>query len=108
MWTFLEKHKTILNGLLFAILVTLIYYCGWRDGSNDAKQQCAAERIAMQQKAQQQAFNASEKYKKTKAEQQKEKEIQYVEIEKIITRDVYRNVCLDDNGVQQLNAAITQ
>jgi hypothetical protein len=28
------------------------------------------------------------------------------QVEKVVTRDVYRNVCLDDSGVQLVNAAL--
>lgn len=49
---------------------------------------------------------SSEKYQTDKAERQEKERIQYVEVQKIVERPVYRNVCLDSDGVSVINAAI--
>lgn len=48
----------------------------------------------------------SAKYQAARAEREQKERTRYVEVQKIVTRPVYRNVCLDDDGVQVVNAAI--
>lgn len=49
---------------------------------------------------------SSEKYQTDKAERQEKERIQYVEVQKIVERPVYRNVCIDSDGLSVINAAI--
>lgn len=48
---------------------------------------------------------ASKNYQELKTEREAEQGIQYVEVEKIVDRVIYRNVCLDDDGVSAINRA---
>lgn len=46
-------------------------------------------------------------YEQVKSEQRIKVETVTREVQKIIDRPVYNNVCLDDDGLQQLNSLIT-
>jgi len=59
-------------------------------------------------KAQDKANQASADYEKLKSEQRVKNEVVIKEVQKIIDRPVYRNVCIDDDGVRQLNSLIPQ
>ena len=48
---------------------------------------------------------ASAKYQIEKTKREAEQGVQYVEVEKIVDRIVYLNVCLDDDGVSAINSA---
>lgn len=61
---------------------------------------------AKKQAHKQQAADAA--YQKHQAANAAAQRVQYVEIEKIIERPVYRNVCLDDDGLRELNRAIAR
>lgn len=49
---------------------------------------------------------AASQHSANEAKLNKDKETVYVEVEKIIERPVYRNVCIDDDGLRQLERAI--
>lgn len=49
---------------------------------------------------------SSEKYQTDKAERAEKERIRYVEVQKIVERPVYRNVCIDSDGLSVINAAI--
>lgn len=48
----------------------------------------------------------SEQYQDQKAEREEKERIRYVEVQKIVERPVYRNVCIDSDGLSVINAAI--
>ena len=48
----------------------------------------------------------SEQYQDQKAEREEKERIRYVRVQKIVERPVYRNVCIDADGVSVINAAI--
>lgn len=50
--------------------------------------------------------NAANAHTAAKEQINKDKETIYVEVEKIVTRPVYRNVCVDDDGLRELERAI--
>ena len=49
----------------------------------------------------------SEKYQAGKAVREEKERVRYVQVQKIVEKPVYRNVCVDSNGVSVINAAIT-
>lgn len=49
---------------------------------------------------------SSEKYQTDKAERAEKERNRYVEVQKIVERPVYRNVCIDSDGLSVINAAI--
>ena len=66
--------------------------------SNHLKEE--AIKKAKEQRAQ------SEQYQDQKAEREENERIRYVRVQKIVERPVYRNVCIDSDGVSVINAAI--
>lgn len=46
-------------------------------------------------------------YQAGKAAREEKERIRYVEVQKIVERPVYRNVCIDSDGLSVINAAIT-
>lgn len=57
-------------------------------------------------KQQDKVNEVSASYEEERAEQQVKTQVVYKTIEKIIDRPVYRNVCIDDDGVSSLNNLI--
>lgn len=58
-------------------------------------------------KKQQQKINElSADYQKQKSEQEQKERVRYVRVQKVVERPVYRNVCIDDDGLRELNQAI--
>ena len=59
-------------------------------------------------KEQRDKFNtASAAYEKLKSEQRVNNEVVIKEVQKIIDRPIYYNICIDADGLQQLNSLIT-
>lgn len=48
----------------------------------------------------------SEKYQTGKAVREEKERVRYVQVQKIVEKPVYRNVCLDSYGLSVINAAI--
>lgn len=49
----------------------------------------------------------SEKYQSEKAVREEKERVRYVQVPKIIEKTVYRNTCLDSDGLSVINAAIS-
>lgn len=62
-----------------------------------------AKTVAKQQDA---ANIASADYQAAKAAAAEKERVQYVQVQKIVERPVYRNVCIDDDGLLIINSAI--
>ena len=106
------EAKTIRWLAILAAVLALIGISSWQYHSIYKRGYNAAvaklEKQAQEQKDKQQAVanKASSDYQTNKAEADKQAEIRYVEVQKIVERPVYRNVCLDDDGLQNINNAI--
>lgn len=48
----------------------------------------------------------SEKYQSEKAVREEKERVRYVQVPKIIEKTVYRNICVDSDGLSVINAAI--
>ena len=48
----------------------------------------------------------SEKYQSEKAVREEKERVRYVQVQKIVEKPVYRNVCVDSDGLSVINAAI--
>ena len=48
----------------------------------------------------------SEKYQSGKAVREEKERVRYVQVQKIVEKPVFRNVCVDSDGVSVINAAI--
>lgn len=52
------------------------------------------------------ARKSSAAYQAQKAAREEKERVRYVQVQKIVEKPVYRNVCLDADGLRELNAAI--
>lgn len=89
-------------GLLFGVC-TYVFDMG-------VKHQQGIELIAQakRDKADQKRYDdVVEKYTIKQEEREKNAQVITKYVDKIITRDVYRNECIDDDGLHAINAAIT-
>lgn len=50
---------------------------------------------------------SSAMYQTGKAVREEKERVRYVQVQKIVEKPVYRNVCVDSDGVSVINAAIT-
>lgn len=48
----------------------------------------------------------SEKYQSEKAVHEEKERVRYVQVQKIVEKPVFRNVCVDSDGLSVINAAI--
>lgn len=48
----------------------------------------------------------SEKYQSGKAVREEKERVRYVQVQKIVEKPVFRNVCIDSDGLSVINAAI--
>ena len=48
----------------------------------------------------------SEKYQSEKAMREEKERVRYVQVQKIVEKPVFRNVCVDSDGLSVINAAI--
>ncbi|WP_308904348.1 hypothetical protein [Neisseria subflava] len=48
----------------------------------------------------------SEKYQAGKAVREEKERVRYVQVQKIVEKPVFRNVCIDSDGLSVINAAI--
>lgn len=78
------------------------YRLGYETASREMHEKMAVNAAKMRE----QMANASRDYQTEKARNEQKARIEYVQIEKIVERPVYRNVCFDDDGVQVINRAI--
>ena len=49
----------------------------------------------------------SEKYQSEKAVREEKERVRYVQVQKIVEKPVFRNTCLDSDGLSVINAAIS-
>ena len=94
--------------LVCALIAAVLIYGQkqYRAGHTAATAAISAELAASAQKQVEQARQASADYQTAKAENEQKERVRYVQVQKIIERPVYRNVCLDADGLRELNAAI--
>ena len=100
------QSKLIELGLAFLILFGAYMWVG-----NHAVEQYKQELVVEQAKvndAQQKKYNlVVGELEELKLKRQDNAKVLYKQVEKVITRDVYRNVCLDDDGLRLINEAIS-
>ena len=51
------------------------------------------------------AYTQSKTYQDEKADREQKERVRYVEVQKIVKQPVYRNICLDDGGLQLVNTS---
>lgn len=92
-----------------AISGCLIYgQAQYRKGYTAATAKISLELAQTAKKQAEKQHAADAAYQQHKAAADAAQRVQYVEIEKIIEKPVYRNICLDDDGLRELNRAIAR
>lgn len=101
----------VLIAILFLIaLATANHYSG---KLKDADAKCKAQIAKIEQEQQKalieqqnKANEVSASYEEERAEQQVRTQVVYKTVEKIVTKPVYRNVCIDADGLHEINSLI--
>lgn len=114
-WSLFLKYKYwIAIAVLCFICFSQLAYTNYLAGQlRQAKENCNAQILKLEQQHQQAIQKQQTTINKLSSEYETEKANQKVKVEtvtkyvdKIVERDVYRNVCIDDDGMQQLNSLI--
>ena len=104
---------------IIAILMILLGCQTWLTNKyvndlNKAESQCSAKIQKLKEdqqqaliKKQNEIYKVSTDYEQLKSEQRVKVEKITREVQKIITKPIYSNVCFDDNGVSAINSLIT-
>lgn len=95
--------------LLIAVLAFLMLILLMVGNHNASKMQDYQKQIKSQQATiaqYEQAQKAGAEYEQQKAQREVETQVIYQTVEKIVERPVYRNVCIDADGVSNINKAI--
>ena len=115
-WIFkaLSKWREILIGLLAFLLIICLGLLDSKTGQlKEAQAKCAAQIQSIEQKhlkalanKQNKINKASADYEQLKSEQRVITETKIREVQKIVERPVYHNVCIDDDGLRIINSLI--
>ncbi|MBK5646631.1 MAG: hypothetical protein I4N51_05605 [Acinetobacter sp.] len=111
----LSKWRGILIGLLaFLLLICLGLLNSKTSQLNKAQAKCAAQIKTIEQQhlkaltdKQNNINKVSADYEQLKSEQRVKVGTVTREVQKIIERPVYNNVCIDDDGLRSINSLIT-
>ncbi|CWP38103.1 TPA: hypothetical protein ACXIOD_000437 [Neisseria meningitidis] len=78
----------------------------YRRGRDDATLEISERLKAAAIEGAEQSRKSSAAYQAQKAAREERERVRYVQVQKIVEKPVYRNVCLDADGVSIVNAAI--
>ncbi len=113
-WILLNKRISLIIALFLCLLISLGYANSLRGQLNKAaiaQTNAVAKAIKPFEaavKEQQDKLNqASADYETLKSERQVKTETVTREIQKIIERPIYSNICIDDDGLHKINSLIT-
>lgn len=105
----LKNWKLILIAVCFALIVSAWQYdhaAQYKRGRNEMAAEISGRlKDAAIEKAKSDQV-ISEKYQSEKAVREEKERVRYVQVPKIIEKTVYRNTCLDSDGLSVINAAI--
>ena len=103
------------NWKLIAVLVCAVLVVSAWQYDHAAQYKCGRESMAAEisgrlkdaaiEKAKQDRETAAA-YQTGKAVREEKERVRYVQVQKIVEKPVYRNVCVDSDGVSVINAAI--
>ena len=115
-WIIAWKYKhwiaiAVLSFICFGQLAYTNHLVGQLNKADAEKDKAVAAAIKPYKtsldKQQSELNKASADYEKLKSEQRVKNEVVIKEVQKIIDRPVYRNVCIDSDGMYKLNSLIT-
>jgi hypothetical protein len=97
--------KVVLATLLAALMLWSYHWVG--ESAVDSYKDSQAILQAKVDAKQQEKYNAiAEDYETLKAKREAAVKVRTKIVEKIVEREVYRNVCVDDEGVETMNKAL--
>ncbi|WP_262781746.1 sigma-70 family RNA polymerase sigma factor [Acinetobacter guillouiae] len=104
----------MLIGLLFFLLIVCLGLLNSKtDQLNESKAKCATQIQSLEQQylkalteKQNKINKVSADYEQLKSEQRVITETKIREVQKIIERPIYNNVCIDDDGLRIINSLI--
>lgn len=106
----LKNWKLVLIAICFVLIVGAWQYdhaAQYRRGRESMAAEISGRlKDAAIEKAKQDR-ESSAMYQTGKAVREEKERVRYVQVQKIVERPVYRNVCVDSDGVSVINAAIT-
>lgn len=112
-WIFLNKRWSLIIVLSFLYLVQIGYTNHLAGKLKDADQKCMFQIQEIEHKqvkalaeAQNKVNEVSVDYEKLRLEQRINIETVTRDVQKIVERPVYKSVCIDDDGLQQINSLI--
>lgn len=86
--------------------VEAAYKIAYDKGYADAVSKIKADLEKEAREQEKQILEASADYQEKKSEMEQKERVRYVTVQKIVEKPVYRNVCVDDDGLRELNEAI--
>jgi len=105
MWL-LWKSKLIEIAVVFAVLGGA-YWWVYNQGVSHERKKSTAEQVVANNEAQAKYNLVAEQYETLKGKREKSAEVITKVVQKIVTRDVYHNVCIDNSGLQLANEALS-
>lgn len=101
------KPLLILSAIaFFAVSWQLDRAAQYRRGYGAAMREVSERLKAAAIEGNEHARKSSAAYQAQKAAREQKERVRYVQVQKIVEKPVYRNVCLDADGLRELNAAI--
>lgn len=105
----LKNWKLILTAVCFALIVGAWQYdhaAQYRRGRESMAAEISGrlKDAAIEKAKQDRELSAA--YQTGKAVREEKERVRYVQVQKIVEKPVYRNVCVDSDGVSVINAAI--
>lgn len=106
----LKNWKLILIAVCFVLIVGAWQYdhaAQYRRGRDSMAAEISGrlKDAAIEKAKQDRELSAT--YQTGKAVREEKERVRYVQVQKIVEKPVYRNVCVDSDGVSVINAAIT-
>lgn len=106
----LKNWKLILIAVCFVLIVGAWQYdhaAQYRRGRDSMEVEISGRLKDSAIEKAKQDRKSSDAYQVGKAVREEKERVRYVQVPKIIERTVYRNTCLDSDGLSVINAAIT-
>lgn len=104
LWTLWKSR--LLSALIVIALVVGSYFYAYKQGADNEREKAIAAQAVANNIAQTKYNLVAQQYEELKSEREKKAETITRTVQKIVTRDVYRNICIDDIGLHLANEAL--
>lgn len=96
----------LLELVAVAVILCVCYYFVFNQGASHEHNKMVAEQAVATQQLQNKYNDVAAKYEETKNGRKANGEVVTKVVKQIVTRNVYRNVCIDDDGLRVANEAL--